>query len=272
METKESRDSPTITVESGERKQMTISPTPPSDKESISNSRHSDGSYRHHHQQHEHYLNRRDGIPRSPANRPTSSSPFGHARVKSLGSSSLFNTPLLVSPDTSPHSPRGSYHSSPRSHPSLTYFALDGHTLGGRVNPPLLNPVRPHPPRISQVQKAMETAIVAERKRAKEMQCLEETMTGDELRAVLKQERHRMSQLAADLAKHRTMTVQCQLEAEVLEEGRVNGLMRRLEELQLEKGRIIIELEQEEEMVRWLGLDCSRRHAVVSLYLSSIVS
>jgi hypothetical protein len=36
----------------------------------------------------------------------------------------------------------------------------------------------------------------------------------------------------------------------VLEEGRVNNLMRRLDVLQQEKGRIIVELEREEEMVR----------------------
>ena len=39
-------------------------------------------------------------------------------------------------------------------------------------------------------------------------------------------------------------------QAEVHEEGRINHLMRRLDTLQAEKGRIIVELEREEEMVR----------------------
>ena len=96
----------------------------------------------------------------------------------------------------------------------------------------------------------MEAAIVQERKRAKEMEAKEEDLGANELRAILKQERHRMSKIAADLAHHKTLTAQSQLEAEIMEEGRVNGLVRRLEELQLEKGRIVNELEREEEMVR----------------------
>jgi len=40
-----------------------------------------------------------------------------------------------------------------------------------------------------------------------------------------------------------------QAEAEIREEGRINNLMRRLDGLQKEKGRIIIELEREEEML-----------------------
>ena len=99
----------------------------------------------------------------------------------------------------------------------------------------------------------MEAAIVAERKRSKDMEEEEMAMTPLELRNRLKQERHRMCKLAADLARQKVITVQSELEAEVLEEGRMNGLMRRLEELQLEKGRIINELEREEEMVRSLA-------------------
>ena len=67
---------------------------------------------------------------------------------------------------------------------------------------------------------------------------------------MLKRERQRMFRFVADLAKLRNAAVQCQAEAEIHEEGRINGLMRRLESLQIEKGRIIIELEREEEMVR----------------------
>lgn len=245
IETEESRDAAPVAMESEDSNtqgSMVPPPPPPSDNTADSKKRLSKGSGYH--------INRRDATPRSPATRPTNtSSPFGHARTQSLGTSTLLNAPFLVPICSPPNSPRGSHHSTIRAHPSLTYYTLDGHNLGGTLGPPFLNPVRPHPPRISQIQKAMEAAIVAERRRSKDMEAREETMSAIQLREVLKQERHRMSQLAADLAKHKTMTVQCQLEAEVLEEGRINGLMRRLEELQLEKGRIINELEREEEMV-----------------------
>lgn len=66
---------------------------------------------------------------------------------------------------------------------------------------------------------------------------------------MLKRERNRAGRIAADLAAIRSAAVQSQLEAEVVEEGRINGLMRRLEVLQQEKGRIIVELEREEEML-----------------------
>ena len=55
--------------------------------------------------------------------------------------------------------------------------------------------------------------------------------------------------MAGDLAVLKTSAVQLQLEAEVKEEGRINGLWRQMDTLQQEKGRIIVELEQEEEMV-----------------------
>lgn len=98
----------------------------------------------------------------------------------------------------------------------------------------------------------MEAAIITEHTRMREMEAKEKDLGADELRVILKQERHRMAKFAADLAKHKMLTVQSQLESEIMEEGRVNGLMRRLEELQLEKGRIVFELEREEEMVRSL--------------------
>lgn len=103
---------------------------------------------------------------------------------------------------------------------------------------------------MNETQRAMDSAMKRERARAKEMELVEETMTADELRAVLKKERSRMAKLSADLAAHKSAAVQSQAEAEVLEEGRINCLVRRLENLQKEKGRIIMELEQEEEMVR----------------------
>lgn len=96
----------------------------------------------------------------------------------------------------------------------------------------------------------MEAAAAKERARAKTCEAEEVSLGADELRAVLKRERHRSARMAADLAALRASSVQSQFEAEVLEEGRVNNLMRRLDVLQQEKGRIIVELEREEEMVR----------------------
>jgi hypothetical protein len=96
----------------------------------------------------------------------------------------------------------------------------------------------------------MEAASAKERARAKLCEAEEARMGPDELRAVLRRERHRSAKAAADLAALRASSVQSQFEAEVLEEGRINTLMRRLDGLQQEKGRIIVELEREEEMVR----------------------
>jgi len=106
------------------------------------------------------------------------------------------------------------------------------------------------PPRISEQQRAMEAVVEKERQRAKDMEQEEKYLTADELRTVLKRERHRMARIAADLASMKSLAVQSVAEAEVSEEGRINHLMRRLDCLQQEKGRIIVELEQEEEMVR----------------------
>lgn len=105
------------------------------------------------------------------------------------------------------------------------------------------------PPEPSEQQKAMENAVAAERKRAHDLEEQEKDMTADELRAVLKRERARTGRISADLAALRSSNVQSQLEAEMIEEGRINSLMRRLDDLQQEKGRIIVELEREEEML-----------------------
>ena len=108
-------------------------------------------------------------------------------------------------------------------------------------------------------RKAMETAASAERQRAKELELQEADWTADELRVVLKRERQRMGRIAGDLAAMRTVAGHSQLEAEVMEEGRVNALMRQMDHdhhhpnniLQEEKGRVIAsELGTEEEMVR----------------------
>ena len=105
------------------------------------------------------------------------------------------------------------------------------------------------PPEPSVTQKAMEAAAAAERDRARKLEDEEVDLSADDLRHRLRQERHRTARFAADLAALKQSSVQSQLEAEVIEEGRINGLMRRLDILQQEKGRIIVELEREEELL-----------------------
>ena len=105
------------------------------------------------------------------------------------------------------------------------------------------------PVRFSEHQKAMEHAVAAERKRAKEMEAQEQDLSADELRRILKQERHRMAGMARTIADLKSTAVQCQSEAEIHEEGRINSLLGRLETMQIEKGRIVNELEREEEML-----------------------
>ena len=93
------------------------------------------------------------------------------------------------------------------------------------------------------------SAAEHERNRAAQQQKLEETMTEDQLRAALKKERLYSCKLAVDLATLKSAAVSSQAEAEAYEEGRINCLMRKLDFLSKEKGRIIVELEREEEMV-----------------------
>ncbi len=66
----------------------------------------------------------------------------------------------------------------------------------------------------------------------------------------MKRERSRSTKIIGELTLMKSISVASQAEAEVCEEGRINGLMRRVDCLQKEKGRIILELEREEEMVR----------------------
>lgn len=96
----------------------------------------------------------------------------------------------------------------------------------------------------------MENAVAAERRRAKDLEAQELNKSADELREILHRERRRMGHAYGELAALKATSVQSQLQAEVVEEGRINSLMRRLDGLQQEKGRIIVELEREEEMVR----------------------
>lgn len=78
---------------------------------------------------------------------------------------------------------------------------------------------------------------------------LEEKMSADELRVVLKKERALSTRLANDLMSLRDAAEASAVEAEASEECRILNLMRRLEGLQREKGRIAVELEREEEML-----------------------
>lgn len=107
----------------------------------------------------------------------------------------------------------------------------------------------------SENEKAIENAIAGEKERIKECESKENAtdsnLTVQDLKLILKRERCRTVKLVGELANMKSMAVASQAEAEVCEEGRINGLMRRLDSLQKEKGRIIVELEREEEMVRF---------------------
>jgi hypothetical protein len=162
----------------------------------------------------------------------TPMSPQGHTRGASLGSY-YKNSPFLVPQCPLSAPPSLAFHHHAKILPAF----------------PTVNLGHPHPPRISVIQKAMEGAIVKERRREKELETQEESMTAEELRVRLRAERHRMAKLAAELAKHKMITVHSELEAEMVEEGRVNGLIRRLEEIQIEKGQMFHEPEGDEAMV-----------------------
>jgi hypothetical protein len=151
---------------------------------------------------------------------------YGRTRAQSLG---RYPTSFSLSP------------------PGMSLRDPNPMALGGGPAVPFLNN---EPPKHSESRKAIEAAAQAERLRAKEMEQTEKEMTAEDLRFVLKRERNRMARFAADLALLKIALVQCNAEAEIHEEGLINGLMRSVENLQLEKGRIIVELEQEEEMVR----------------------
>ena len=131
---------------------------------------------------------------------------------------------------------------SPYGHHSVPVSPVAARPIAGM-------PFYDGPPEPSQQRKAMEAAILAERTRSSQCEKEEENMTADELRAVLKKERRRTAKIAADLASFKCSAVQQQLESEVIEEGRINELMRRVDTLQHEKEKIIVALEREEEMV-----------------------
>jgi hypothetical protein len=96
---------------------------------------------------------------------------------------------------------------------------------------------------------AMEHAMQGERNRRMQKEKEETDFGAEKLRAVLREERNRMSRLAAELAQLKSTAAASQRESEVCEEGRINALRRQLDGVYQEKGRIILELEREEEMV-----------------------
>lgn len=97
---------------------------------------------------------------------------------------------------------------------------------------------------------AMEHTMQEERQRRMQKEKEERDYTAAQLRHVLREERIRMSRIAAELAQLKSSAVSSQLESEVSEEGRINCVLRQLDGVQQEKSRIVVELEQEEEMVR----------------------
>jgi aspartate oxidase len=105
-------------------------------------------------------------------------------------------------------------------------------------------------PYLRATKSAVDTALANERDRIKHLEAQEATFsTVEELKAALKKERQHSKHIVGELAALKSVAVASTLEAEVCEEGRINCLMRRLDILQKEKGRIIVELEREEEMV-----------------------
>ena len=148
-----------------------------------------------------------------------------------------------------PSSPPGSGLRHPASphkdkYPSVPFLPPGSHGLDPIHYPPSHNQ--------NEFQKAMDEAVKQERQRRMEREAEEKDLSADELRCILREERLRMSKMASDNARLKVVAVQCTMESEVMEEGRINTLMRRLENLQFEKGRIINELEREEEMVSML--------------------
>ena len=170
-------------------------------------------------------------------------SPLHNRRgIHSSPMTTLGKVPVGYFPQTSPYTSR-SVPGSPLLHHHYNCHHYNPVPLSVLPRMPFLTPDH------AEQRKAMETAASAERQRAKDLELREASLTLEELRVVLKRERQRMGRIAGDLAAMRTVAGHSQLEAEVMEEGRVNSLMRKMDKIQEEKGRIILELESEEEMV-----------------------
>lgn len=143
---------------------------------------------------------------------------------------------------SAPHSPVRSM-GSPLSIPNLS---PNQHFLEG--NMPFHSSLS-SPCYTKAIKTAVDVAISNEKEHIRTLEEAEANLEAEELRQILKNERRRICKLVGELAAMKSAAVASQAEAEVFEEGRINCLMRRLDSLQKEKGRIIVELEREEEMV-----------------------
>jgi len=215
------------------------------------------GNHAQHHHHHYHHHNH---PPLSPASRRplTTHTALGSPLPPNAGSTRLRSSSLGSVPfpfgagGLAPTSPY--YGGSARSVPVSPVAAVAGYNGGAQQHqmlafPSTAMPMPSLPPEPSEVQKVMEAAATSERVRARKLEEEERDLSADELRQVLKRERHRTGRIAADLAASKAAAVRSQFEAEVIEEGRVNALLGRLDTVQREKGRIIVELEREEEML-----------------------
>lgn len=198
----------------------------------------SPGGNGHRPQVHAHPFN----VPHSPLHNPHRRGFIGSPKA------TLGKAPVGYFPQTSPYTSR----SVPGS-PLLHHYH---HT------PPVPLTLLPRMPFLTpdhaEQRKAMETAAAAERQRSKDLEIKEAGLAVAELHGVLKRERQRMARIAGELAAMRTVAGHSQLEAEVMEEGRINSLMRKMDKIQEDKGRVILELEREEEMVRLMYFLCCR--------------
>ena len=122
-------------------------------------------------------------------------------------------------------------------------------------------------------ERVVDNAIASERDRIKELEKKEnEADLGvEDLKLMLKRERSRSVKLIGELASMKSMFLASQAEAEVCEEGRINGLMRRLDCVQKEKGRIIVELEREEEMVSFFAVTVIDACLMLSMYYHCLI-
>lgn len=100
------------------------------------------------------------------------------------------------------------------------------------------------------------TRLQAERERTRRLQAAEVNCTADELRTILRAERLRMEQYILQQQQQQQHPPNNNnnsaevLEAEVLVEGQLEGMMQHLDVLQAEKGRLAAEIQREEEWVR----------------------
>jgi hypothetical protein len=154
------------------------------------------------------------------------------------------------SPQPPPHSPSSISVSSSTFHPNNNDININSN-IDDNINNYNYN----YNSINTKTKTAIEHAINTEKKRIKNLESHENDLlsqnklSSSDFKLLLKKERNRNVQLVGELTALKSQAVASQAEAEVCEEGRIMGLMRRLDSLQKEKGRIIVELEREEEML-----------------------